>query len=195
MDNRIFHGNITPKDISQALVAEFNQGNLRTQVLGNDANLTVQIASSQWSQSGGKTALTVNIQKVEDGVMVQVGQQQWLGVAASLGQTAVAALMNPFNLLGRLDDIAQDVSNLQLTERIWQLVGKVSSAAGASKQLSERLSSIKCSYCGAANPVAGPTCVACGAPLGNEQPLACSNCGFVLLHQEKFCPNCGQAIG
>ncbi len=194
MDRRIFHGTITPKDITQALVAEFNQGNLRTQLVGAGDNMTVQIASSEWARSGGKTALTVNVQKVEDGVMVQVGEQQWLGVAASLGQTAVAALLNPLNLLGRLDDIAQDVSNLQLTERIWNVVGKVTVAAGASQKLSERLSSVTCSYCGAANPVAESTCLACGTPLGNEQPTTCVKCGFVLLHQERFCPNCGQPV-
>ena len=108
-------------------------------MFGESNNLTVQIASSQWARSGGKTALTVNIQQIEDGVMVQVGEQQWLGVAASLGQTAIATLINPLNLLGRLDDIAQDVSNLQLTEKIWQIVAKVVNASGASLQLSERL--------------------------------------------------------
>ncbi len=194
MDRRVFHGNITPSDIAQSLVAEFNQGNTQTQLLGESNNLTVQIASSQWARSGGKTALSVNLQQIEDGVMVQVGEQQWLGVAASLGQTALAALINPLNLLGRLDDIAQDVSNLQLNEKIWQIVGRVVNAAGASQQLSERLSSLTCEYCGAANPVGESTCIACGAPLGKEQPKACQKCGYVLLHDEKFCPNCGQAV-
>ena len=194
MDRRVFHGNITPSDIAQSLVAEFNQGNTQTQLLGESNNLTVQIASSQWARSGGKTALSVNLQQIEDGVMVQVGEQQWLGVAASLGQTALAALMNPLNLLGRLDDIAQDVSNLQLNEKIWQIVARVVNAAGASQQLSERLSSLTCEYCGAANPVGESTCIACGAPLGKEQPKACQKCGYVLLHDEKFCPNCGQAV-
>ncbi len=140
MDRRVFHGNITPSDVAQALEAEFDQGNTQTQLVGESNNLTVQIASSQWARSGGKTALTVNIQQIEDGVMVQVGEQQWFGVAASLGQTAIAALINPLNLLGRLDDIAQDVSNLQLNEKIWQIVAKVVNASGASQQLSERLS-------------------------------------------------------
>jgi len=194
MDRRVFHGNITPTDVAQALMAEFNQGNTRTQLLGESNNLTVQIASSQWARSGGKTALTVNIQQIEDGVMLQVGEQQWLGVAASLGQTAIAALMNPLNLLGRLDDIAQDLSNLQLNEKIWQTVARVANAAGASLQLSERLSSVTCEYCGSANPVSESTCVACGAPLGKEQPKACSKCGYVLVHDEKFCPNCGQSV-
>ncbi len=194
MDRRVFHGNITTTDLAQALVAEFNQGNTQTQVLGESNNLTVQIASSQWAHSGGKTALTVNLQQIEDGVMVQVGEQQWLGVAASLGQTAIAALINPFNLLGRLDDIAQDVSNLQLNEKIWQIVTKVVETTGASQQLSERLTRLTCEYCGAANPVGEATCVACGAPLGKEQPKACTKCGYVLLHDEKFCPNCGQPV-
>ena len=194
MDRRVFHGNITCTDIAQALVAEFNQGNTQTQLLGESNNLTVQIASSQWAHSGGKTALTVNLQQIEDGIMIEVGEQQWMGVAASLGQTAIAALINPLNLLSRLDDIAQDVSNLQLNERIWQIVAKVVNTAGASQQLSKRLSSVTCEYCGAANPVGESTCLACGAPLGKEQPKACNKCGYVLLHDEKFCPNCGQPV-
>jgi predicted RNA-binding Zn-ribbon protein involved in translation (DUF1610 family) len=192
MDRRIFHGNITPTLVAQTLMAEFNQGNTQTQLLGDSGNLTVQIASSQWSRSGGKTALTVNVQQVEDGVMVQVGEQQWLGVAASLGQTAISALLNPLNLLGRLDDIAQDVNSLQLNEKVWQIVAKVVKAAGASLQISERLTRLTCEYCGAANPVGEATCVACGAPLGKEQPKACTKCGYVLVHDEKFCSNCGQ---
>ena len=194
MDSRVFHGNITPADVAQALIAEFNQGNLQTQLLGQGDNLTLQVASSQWAHSGGKTALAINIQKHEDGVVVQVGQQQWLGVAASLGQTAIAALLNPLNLLGRLDDIAQDVSSLQLNEKVWQVVANVVRTKGASQQISERLSRLTCDYCGAANPVGEATCLACGAPLGKEQPKACPKCGYVVEPGENFCPNCGQAI-
>ena len=194
MDKRIFHGSITPSDVARALEAEFNQGNTQTHLLGESNNLTVQIASSQRSHSGGKTALTVNLQKVEDGLMVELGQQQWLGVAASLGQTAIATLINPINLLGRLDDIAQDVSNLQMNDKVWEVISRVAGEAGASQQLSERLSRITCEYCGAANPVGEATCLACGAPLGKEQPKTCSKCGFVLVHDEKFCPNCGQPV-
>lgn len=194
MDRRIFHGNISPADVAQALTAEFNQGNTQTQVLGERGNLTVQVASSQFSRSGGKTAVSINLQEIEDGIMVQVGEQQWLGVAASLGQTAISALLNPLNLLGRLDDIAQDVSSLQLNEKIWQVVSNVAKGAGASQELSERLASVTCEYCGSANHVGASTCIACGAPLGDVQPKTCSKCGFVLTHDEKYCPNCGQQI-
>ncbi len=194
MDKRVFHGNITPTDVAHALMAEFNQGNLQTQLLGQSDNLTVQIASSQWARSGGRTAISINIQKHEDGVVVQVGEQQWLGVAASLGQTALAALLNPMNLLNRLDDIAQDVSNLQITDKVWQVVATVVRNKGASQEISERLSRLACEFCGAANPVGEASCVACGAPLGKAQPKACKACGYVLKGEEKFCPNCGQTV-
>jgi predicted RNA-binding Zn-ribbon protein involved in translation (DUF1610 family) len=194
MEQRVFHGNITPADVAQALLAEFNQGNLRAQVLGESNHLTVQIATSQWSRSGGQTALAVDIQKIEDGVTVQIGQQQWLGVAASLGQTAFAALMNPLNLLGRLDDIAQDIQNLQLNEKVWGIIAMEVQAKGASLQLSERLSRLTCEYCGAANPVGEASCVACGAPLGAVQPRTCAQCGYVITKDERFCPNCGQQL-
>lgn len=194
MDRRIFHGKITPTDVARALMAGFNQGNLQTQLVGENNNLTVQIASSQWARSGGRTALTVNIQQIEDGVMVELGQQEWLGMAASLGTTVLSAVLNPINLLGRLDDIAQDITNLQLNEKIWQVVESVTRAAGAGQELSERLSSVTCEFCGSANPVGESTCAACGAPLGKDQPKACPKCGYVLIHDENFCPNCGQAI-
>lgn len=191
MEQRIFHGNITPSDVAHALVAEFNQGNLRAQLFGKNENLVIQVASAQFAQSGGKTALTINVQAHKDGILVQVGEQEWLGVAASLGQTALAALLNPLNLLGRLDDLAQDVTNLQLAEKVWSTVERVVRAKGASKAISERLSRLTCEYCGAANPVGEATCLACGAPLGKAQPKACKACGFVLKGEEKFCPNCG----
>jgi Double zinc ribbon len=194
MEQRVYHGNISPQAIANSLMAQFNHGNLRAQVLGQGEHLAVQIATSQFSRSGGQTALSVDIQKVEDGVMIRIGQQQWMGVAASLGQTAIAALLNPWNLLGRLDDIAQDIENLQLNEKVWVVVEQEVRAAGASTQLSERLSRLTCAYCGAAVPVGEPNCVACGAPMGDYQPRACSECGFVLVHDEKFCPNCGKAL-
>jgi hypothetical protein len=194
MEQRVFHGNITPADVAQALLAEFNQGNLRAQVLGESNHLTVQIATSQWSRSGGQTALAVEIQKIEDGVTVQIGQQQWMGVAASLGQSAIAALMNPLNLLGRLDDIAQDIQNLQMNEKVWATIAREVQSKGASHQLSERLSRLTCEYCGAANPVGEASCLACGAPMGDIQPRTCGECGYVLTHGERFCPNCGHQV-
>src|SRR5215208_5860470 len=190
MDRRIFHGNIRPNDIAHALLAEFNRGNLCAQVVGNKDKMAVQISSRAGAMSGGQTALTINIQTVEDGILVELGQQAWLGVAASLGQTALSALRNPFSLLGRLDDLAQDIESIQLNEKTWQVIQSTVATLGASYALSEKLARISCDYCGSANPLGEANCLACGAPLGEAHPTTCHNCGFVISVRETICPNC-----
>ena len=190
MDRRIFHGTIKPNDVAQALMAEFNRGNLHSQLVGSQEKMVVQIATRMGSMSGGQTALTVTIQKVEDGIMVELGQQAWLGVAASLGQTALSALRNPFSLLSRLDDLAQDIENIQLSENVWKVIDRTIVALGASHELSEKLARIACEYCGTANPVGEGNCITCGAPLGEIHPTTCSRCGFVVTRRETECPNC-----
>ena len=175
-------------------MAEFNRGNLQAQVLGTKEKMAVQIATRLGSMSGGQTALTVNMQCVEDGILVDLGQQAWFGVAASLGHTAIAALRNPFSLLGRLDDLAQDIESMQLSDRVWKVIDQAVVALGASHALSERLSRVTCEYCGTANPIGEGNCIACGAPMGEAQPTTCPNCGFVVGSAESVCPNCNHKL-
>lgn len=194
MDQRIYHGNITPTQIGNALVARFNRGNLRAQLLGNQEQMIVQIATRSRPASGGQTAITVALAQHKDGVLIQIGKQNWLGVAASLGVTAFHAIRNPFNLINRLDDLAQDIENLTITEQIWQTVEEVVRTLGASLELSERIRRLVCQYCQTANPMGEPSCIACGAPLGGVQPSSCQKCGFILLHNESTCPNCKRKL-
>jgi double zinc ribbon protein len=194
MQRRIFHGNIKPNDIAHALMAEFNRGNLLTQVVGNKDKMAVQIATRMGTTSGGQTALTINVQSVEDGILVELGQQAWLGVAASLGHTALSALRNPFSLLGRLDDLAQDIESMQLNEKTWQVIENTVKTLGASYALSEKLARVPCEYCGSANPLGESNCLACGAPLGDAHPTTCHNCGFVVALEETVCPNCSAKL-
>lgn len=175
-------------------MAEFNRGNLHAQTFGQSDKMIVQMGTHPGAMSGGQTALTVTIQSVEDGIMIELGQQAWLGLAASLGMSALAALRNPFSLLGRLDDIAQDIESLQLSERIWKVIDQSARAAGASLELSDRLKRLVCEYCNTANPVGEPACIACGAPLGASHPDACPHCGFVVKQSESKCPNCGKPL-
>jgi hypothetical protein len=194
MEQRIYHGNLTPSDISENLISHFNRGNLRAQQLGDSDRLIVQIGTRPGAMAGGDTTVSVILQKVEDGVAVQLGQQAWLGIAASLGTTALAAMRNPFNLLGRLDDLAQDIQNLQINEQVWQAIDEVARVAGASQELSNRLRRTVCPYCRTANPVGESSCIACGAPLGDVQPSTCPHCGFVIKSSETVCPNCKRPI-
>jgi RNA polymerase subunit RPABC4/transcription elongation factor Spt4 len=163
-------------------------------MVGDGERVVVQIASRTFRESGGQTAVTVILEKVEDGVLVQLGDQQWFGVAASMGQTALSALRNPLTLLGRLDDLAQDISSIQLAESIWQTVQRTAEAAGAGHEISERLRRTECPYCGAAVPVGEATCPACGGPMGTDQPKACPKCGFIPPAGASKCPKCGTKI-
>ena len=194
MERKIFHGTIKPVDIAQALLGEFNQGNLRAQTMGQSDKMIVQVSSRPDAMSGGKTAVTITIQKMDDGIIVEIGEQAWLGVAASLGASALAAIRNPFSLLGRLDDIAQDIEHLQLNERIWQVITESIKSVGASTELSDKLKRTTCEYCNTANPVGAPSCTSCGAPLGKVQPTTCKKCGYVVKVNEKICPNCKQPL-
>lgn len=191
MDQRTYHGKITPDDFARSLIAHFNRGNLRVQQIGGGQQIAVQIASRQGASSGGQTALGVTLQQVEDGVLVQTGGQAWLGIAASLGMTAIAALRNPYSLINRVDDLAQDIEYIQLTDEVWRVVDQTARSLKAGHELSERLRRLVCGYCDTPNPVGEPNCVACGAPLGSVQPTACLKCGYVVTTKQSRCPNCG----
>lgn len=194
METRIYHGNLSPKDVAQAIVGYFHRGNLRVQQFGDAENINIQVATAQGSSTGGSTAVGVSIRKVADGLAIQIGKQAWLGVAASIGWTAISAIRNPFSLLSRLDDLAQDIESLQLTEEVWRVIDSAARSKGTGFELSERLSSSICDYCNTPNPISTPSCIACGAPLGNVQPATCKNCGFVVRKNENRCPNCGNPV-
>ena len=192
MDHKTFHGNITPKDVSEALIAHFHRGNYRVQQIGDGDNVIVQIASVRYATSGGQTSIGISIQKFEDGIMVQIGKQSWMGVAASLGKTALTAIRNPLSILGRIDDIAQDIESLSIRDEIWSIINQAANNLGASHELSTRLRKYICNYCDTPNPIGEAHCIACGAPLGGIQPQTCSNCGYIITNNENFCPNCKQ---
>ena len=191
---RIFHGKISPNDFARSLLSEFNAGNLKAQQIGSGKHVLVQISTKERPASGGKTTLTVSMLQVEDGVAVQIGKQSWMGIAASLGQTALHKWRNPWRIIDRLDDLAQDIEYLQLTDQIWEVIEDTASAYDASFELSHRLRRLNCGYCNTANPVGEPHCIACGAPLGKLQPTTCKNCGYVVKKNETHCPNCKTKI-
>ncbi|PWH16383.1 MAG: hypothetical protein DDG59_09560 [Anaerolineae bacterium] len=193
METKYYHGRITAEQVANALVSTFNRGALRAQIVGSGDHIVVQIATHPNPSSGGYTAIGVRIDAIEDGIAVHIGQQDWLGIVASLGRTALAAWRNPLSLLGRLDDLAQDIENIQLVDKIWKTIEDTVRKADASFELSEKLRRISCPYCRTANPTGESHCIACGAPLGGVQPHTCPKCGFVVT-SETVCPNCGQSL-
>ncbi len=194
MDQKFLHGNIRSLELARIIGSHFNRGNLRVQIIGDENRSIVQIGTHSGSRTDGQTALSIILQRAADGVSIQVGRQGWVGIAASLGVSAQAVIRNPFNLIGRLDDIAQDIEYLELTEEVWRLVDGFSTSANGSNQLSVRRRRIDCVYCHTANPPSEPNCIACGSPLGGVQPRTCRRCGFVVTRSEKTCPNCKSTL-
>lgn len=194
LTQRTFHGPVTPEGLARALVGELARGSLQAQQLGSGDHVVVQIATRPGAPSGGPTAVTVQLHSVEDGVMIEIGKQAWHGVAASLAETALWALRNPWTLITRLDDVAEDLSSFGLVERVWKALEAAAAGVGASHQISERLRRLVCAYCATANVVGAPSCEACGAPLGPEQPIACPRCGFVSPAGTAICPRCGTRL-
>jgi hypothetical protein len=194
MEQRIFHGQFSPDEFADCLLVQFNRGNLIVQKIANGDNVSVQIKTRDGRTSGGETALGILFQPVEDGILVQAGQQTWAGIAASLGASAVAALINPLNLLHRIDDIAQDFEYIQLNDEVWNALESNAKALGSGYDLSKNLRRVVCDYCQTTNATGDPSCIACGAPLGYSQPRTCSHCGFILENHEKYCPNCKKSV-
>ncbi|MDO9545803.1 MAG: zinc ribbon domain-containing protein [Pelolinea sp.] len=194
MTQKIFHGSFSPGDLASILLIHFNRGNLEVRKVSSDERVIVQIRSKDFAKSGGQTAIGVTLQQYDDGVVVAVGEQQWLGIAASLGFSALTAIKNPMNLLHRIDDIAQDLEYLSLEDEIWNVLTTNIKVIGNGFQLSEKLKRLMCDYCQTANLVGAPSCLACGAPLGNLQPVTCKKCGYILNRSDKKCPNCHSKV-
>ena len=193
MKTKTYHGNIQAVNIAKALVNQFDHGNLMAEMAESGQQYIVQIASRRDARSGGQTALGVTIQQNEDGVTIKLGKQDWLGLAASLGQSLLS-LRNPLRLFHRLDDIAQDIENLDLDDKVWEVIEDVAKTAGVSQELSNRLKRYVCEFCNTANPPGEGRCLACGAPLGDVQPITCLNCGFVANPDDTKCDNCGEKL-
>ena len=193
MEQRTFHGDLGPDEVANMLIAEFNQGSFVAHRFNQGERVLVQIGTRD-EHNRIENALTVTLAKTPDGVNVAVGEQQQLGAVADLAQAGLGALFNPLSLLGNLDDIARDVSSFSLPQQVWQAVDKHCRNVGAGLGGSPQQMMIKCPYCTVANPPGAQTCSACGAGLGDAQPIYCSQCGQVAPHDSKFCGRCGAAL-
>ncbi len=194
MEQRTYRGEIEPEELADALVAQFNSGALKAQKVGSRNHVLVQIASRDWGWGGPQTALTVGIARIEGGIEVSLGQQRWLGAVADLAQTGLLALVNPLSLIGRLDDVARSISELTLPQQVWEAVEHYCASVGASLGLRAEETMVTCAYCGVANPIGAPKCSACGAPLGDVQPVACPRCGLLMSREDEFCSRCGTVL-
>jgi predicted RNA-binding Zn-ribbon protein involved in translation (DUF1610 family) len=195
MEQRTFRGNIDPEELADALVARFDGGDLRAQkVSGDQGHRMVQIITRSGGWGAARSALSIGIAPIDEGVRVTVGEQRWLDAAASLALTGLGALVNPRSLLWRIDDIARDVGKITLDDQVWEAVEHYCDSVGAKLGLAETQLVVACPYCGVGNPIGEGQCSACGAGLADVQPVGCPKCGHVMTKGSRFCSRCGARL-
>jgi ribosomal protein L40E len=191
MEQRAYHGEIDTEKMAQALVIQFNQGETRAQWMRGEAGRSVvQVRSVKRGHRDPSTAVTLHITPSKTGVVVSMAEQQWVGVAADLARSGMMALLNPWNLIGEIDDIARNVRRLQLRDEIWQAVETYCRGIGAGTGAAPHVQQIVCPYCGTPNEVGALNCHACRAPLAEAQPKVCPRCGFLNNPRALTCVNC-----
>ncbi len=195
VEQRLYHGEISPKDLAKTLVMQFDEGETVAQWMKGEAHrAVVQVRSRGVEHGDPNTAVTVQITPTKTGVTVSVSEQRWLGVAADLAKTGVMGWLNPARLLGELDDIARNVRWLGLRSEIWKAVDEYCQNRGSGRGTSAIISSVVCPYCGTPNEIGAHTCQACRAPLAQAQPIVCPRCGFLNDPQAALCVNCGAQL-
>ena len=194
MEQRTFQGRLAPEDIAQALLDEWDQGATIAQAFGEPERVIVQIGQREagWFGDEPRQAITLDLQAVDDGVAVVMGQQQWYRDGGTIMVGGLIGFL-PFFFtfpLGRLfggDDI-----DASLPGRIWHTIEHYTAQFGAATGKTQRLVSLSCPACGVANPQGAAHCSACGTALA--APSRCAQCGHDNPVGAQFCNRCGAAL-
>lgn len=156
--------NTNIQKIHQQLVAFLDNETYDVVTISQSATeIALRVVNDRRLRSGSKISLGMVIQKIEDAVQVDIDEPEWINIAGSLGKTVIGAVINPMNLLGRIDDISVDVVNMQLVDRVKQLINEISAADIQADKL--RVDRNRCKYCGSRNLDDITHCTSCGAPL------------------------------
>jgi hypothetical protein len=137
VEQRTYHGPITPDTLADHLVLHFDpQPGVQAQKLGSGDSLAVQIAAGDDPEQR-RNALTLAIVRAtnaEQGVTVTLGEQQWI-TPEMAGHAAVIALIGvlvtPWALFGLLWPLREAVAAYTRTDSIWSAVETYALAHGA----------------------------------------------------------------
>ncbi len=122
-----------------------------------------RIFTQRQYRGSSATAIYIHCRPSERGLEVTISEQEWAEIAASLGTTIFATILNPINLLGRINHLATDVQNLSLGERVENFIRTYSTRVASQSQ--DAFDRSVCKYCRTRNEPIGPHCISCGAPL------------------------------
>ena len=145
MQQRIYHGTVTPEGLADYLVQRFDpQPDLQAQKLGQGDSLAVQIGRGDVPEEL-RNAVTVGITRATDseqGIAVTLGQQQWITPklathAAMIG--LVGLLLTPWALFGLLWPVSELIGSQALPSDIWNAVETYVLSQGAALAQSREL--------------------------------------------------------
>ena len=137
MEQRVYHGAITPEALADYLVQKYDpQDDLQAQKLGSGDSLAVQIGRGD-EPDKIKHALTVGIARTtegEQGVTVTIGQQQWITpkmatYAAMIG--IISLLITPWALFALLWPVSEMIGSTTLPGQVWNDIETYALTQGA----------------------------------------------------------------
>jgi hypothetical protein len=187
---RMFHGGIKAAALADQLAARFNDRQHKTRIEVRGETALVQIGSKHG------TPVTVHIADTEGGVLVTMSRDRdWLDRVADASEIAERAASNPLSLLALLPDIAGELTQENVTPKIWNAVNDL---CALSRSLAgERNAPVNpkvCEYCGMANDPELELCDGCGAALPVDLPRCCPKCGRGHTSEALFCQACGTRL-
>ncbi|HEY88824.1 MAG TPA: hypothetical protein G4N98_03700 [Thermoflexia bacterium] len=113
IEQHAYHGEIDSEALARALVVQFEQGDTRAHWMrGEQGRAVVQVQARRRERGDPEMTVTVQITSSATGVVISLAEQRWFGVAADLAKSGLLTLLNPWNIIGELDDIARNVRRI-----------------------------------------------------------------------------------
>lgn len=198
MEQRMYPSVVMPEGLAQALLTAWDQGDMIAQVMGGGDRVVVQIGQRRGGlfSDEPRQALTLDIERMPEGVQVTMGQQRWF--KENNVQIFAGGLIGflPFFFAFPLGHLfgGDDAVDQNLPSRVWQSLDQyvATLGVGATTGPTTRLATTACPECGVANPLGAQHCSACGASLTPN--LTCPRCGRLNPSGARFCNQCGTSL-
>ncbi|PSN85061.1 hypothetical protein B9Q11_04670 [Candidatus Marsarchaeota G2 archaeon ECH_B_SAG-F08] len=161
MIQKTYPTTVDPEGLAQKLVQTFQAQGYEVQKLNSGGDIYVQIrkAGILRTVTGLSQALTVHIQKTNEGTVVSLGQGRWADKA--IVEAAGFFFFTPLMIPASWGLYEQH----KLPGKILKVIDEYAASVGASHIDQKIVEVIHCPHCGVTNVAGAKFCSACGSPL------------------------------